>query len=126
MPFEYKHCEIEKVFQDFRTYIMKEDRPSVVGFCAKQVISKKTLYNWAKKYDELQELIDVCSTKQEDDLCTKGLDNKYNATITKLMLANHGYSDKVEHQGNSEKPIETKVHDPVDIARKMRERIENE
>lgn len=45
------------------------------------------------------------STRQEVELINKGLKGEFNASIAKLMLANHGYSEKqtLDHQsmGNS-------------------------
>lgn len=106
---------------------METDRPSVAGFCVTQFMCKKTLYNWSKRFPELESLLGVCNTKQENALCEGGLDNACNVTMAKLILTtNHGYSDRVEQQGNPERPVEAKLHDPAEIARKMRERVENE
>lgn len=127
MPFEYKDCEIERVIQEFRVWIMNTERPSVVKFCSTQFMCKKTFYNWSKRFPELESLIGVCNTKQENALCEGGLDNECNVNMAKLILTtNHGYSDRIEQQGNPERPVEVKPHDPAEIARKMRERVKNE
>ena len=40
--------------------------------------------------------LEAIQTKQEMMLANGGLSGAYNSTITKLMLANHGYSDSVK------------------------------
>ena len=71
--------------------------PSVVGMSVAIGVAKSTLYEWAK--DERGDIADTlakCNSQQELSLIHKGLSNEFNATIVKLALANHGYSDKVD------------------------------
>jgi hypothetical protein len=44
---------------------------------------------------------------QESKLLNEGLKGNFNATITKLILTKHGYSDRIEQElsGNLEKPV---------------------
>lgn len=74
-------------------------RGSVVsraGFALYIGISRSTLYEWEKKYKKLSDTLKVLDTIQEQELIDNGLRGTYNATLTKLMLSNHGYSDRQE------------------------------
>ncbi|MDF7387072.1 DNA-packaging protein, partial [Proteus mirabilis] len=59
---------------------------------------------------EFSDTLDGIMAFQEMKLINSGLAGDFNATITKLMLANHGYSEKqeVDHQSSdgsmSQKP----------------------
>jgi len=73
--------------------------PSIVGlatsvFC----VSQKTIYNWAEKEEneDFLHILDVLKDIQQQTLISGGLSGGFNATITKLVLAKHGYADRVE------------------------------
>ena len=52
---------------------------------------------WLSEFLDTLELI---KSRQEVELINKGLKGEFNASIAKLMLANHGYSEKqtLDHQ----------------------------
>ena len=61
-------------------------------------INRATLYKW-RDQEDYEEISDICTkvmTKQEQLLMAGGLTNKFNATITKLGLTKHDYSDRSE------------------------------
>ncbi len=68
--------------------------PSAASLAQFLGTSKKTLYNWAERYPEFLHTLAHVNTAQEIMLVNKGLKNEFNSTITKLMMSNHGYSDK--------------------------------
>jgi len=72
--------------------------PSVVGLACVLKLSKSTLYEWAKHSDkvEFSDTLGQINALQDKILLTKGLLGDFNAAITKLVLTNHGYSDKLE------------------------------
>jgi len=73
--------------------------PSVVGLCKVINRSKSAIYKWAE--DGKPEIVDILEAiKENQELVTfnKALTNEYNATIAKLLLGKHGYSDKVEQK----------------------------
>lgn len=80
--------------------------PSHAGLCCYLGVVKSTIYEFAKSDcdlgKEFSNTLDAIKVKQERMLLAGGLKGDYNANITKLMLANHGYSDKqeLEHSGN--------------------------
>lgn len=85
--------------------------PSVAGLALRLGVSRQTIYEWnsdpekAVFSDILQEIL----SKQEEILMNGALRGDLNATIAKLALGKHGYTDKAEQtiQGG-EKPVQTK------------------
>ena len=75
--------------------------PSRAGLAWYLGVSMPTLDNWADKYPDFLDTLEIMKVKQEMLLIDGGLFNRMNANIAKLMLANYGYSDKqrVEHEG---------------------------
>ena len=70
---------------------------TVVGLCLYIGIAKSTCYRWIEEGNEtFKDIVDEVSELQEQKLVSGGLKNEYNASITKLMLTKHGYTDKVE------------------------------
>jgi len=80
-----------------------ETVPSLAGLSKHIGASRSSVYLWKDKAgDMFEEFSDICSQVmecQEIKLMNGGLSSDYNATITKLMLTKHGYTDKQEiHQ----------------------------
>lgn len=75
--------------------------PSVAGMSCYLGISRSRAYEYAKQSCEFKDTLEGIQTLQERGLINKGLTGDFNATITKLMLANHGYSDKTEVDNKS-------------------------
>ena len=72
-----------------------ETIPSVVGLAVHLKVSKSTIYKWAEdNLGTMSDTLELCNDKQHVMLTSKGLTSEFNATITKLMLSNHGYSEK--------------------------------
>ena len=72
-------------------------------------VAKSTLYKWAEDESTgFSDTLALCNDQQEIKLLNGGLTNTFNATIVKLALANHGYSDKqqTELTGANGGPIE--------------------
>lgn len=68
--------------------------PSRVGLCCYLGIDKTTSYEWEKIHPEFSNTLRAVETLQEHMTLNGGLANKLNSTIVKLVLANHGYSDR--------------------------------
>jgi len=73
---------------------LKEAIPSHVGLAMYLGVTKTTVYEWAKHYPEFSATLEVVSNCQEQSAMNNGIRGVFNSTITKLVLANHGYSDK--------------------------------
>ncbi|AYP68854.1 hypothetical protein BphiR2919_00062 [Acinetobacter phage Bphi-R2919] len=70
--------------------------PSIAGLGCYLGISRSTIYEYKALSTEFADTLDAIMMKQEMLLINGGLSQQFSGTITKLMLANHGYSDKVE------------------------------
>lgn len=78
--------------------------PSVAGLCCYLGIVRSTAHEWRDKYPRFSVTLEAISVKQENIALNGALGGQLNATIAKLVLANHGYSDKqaVDHTTNGE------------------------
>lgn len=78
--------------------------PSHAGLANHLGISRDTIYDWASHDDKkaFSDTLDQIEIRQHSLLVSKGLTSEFNAAITKLMLHNHGYSDRqqTEHSGH--------------------------
>ncbi len=72
--------------------------PSVAGLAVALDVRRETLHVWAldPEKEQFSNILGKLSENQENILLQNGLANKFNSTITKLVLSKHGYSDKVE------------------------------
>lgn len=75
--------------------------PSAAGLCVWLGISRPTLHEWDKKYPAFSNTLDAIRSLQEKAALNKGLTGEFNSTIVKLVLANHGYSDKLQQDVTS-------------------------
>jgi hypothetical protein len=73
--------------------------PSRVGLCCFLGIDKGTSREWEQIYPEFSTTIKAIETLQERTALNGGLAGDFNPTITKLVLANHGYheSQSIRH-----------------------------
>lgn len=74
--------------------------PSRAGLALELDLSRATLANWEKHPEFLATLWKI-SYLQERISLNGGLKGDLNSTIVKLLLANHGYSDKVQQDNVS-------------------------
>jgi hypothetical protein len=68
--------------------------PSRVGLCCYLEVSKRVSYEWELLYPDFLHTLEKIDAMQERTAVNRGLDGTFNAAITKLILHNHGYSDK--------------------------------
>ena len=76
--------------------------PSMAGLALYANCSRSSLYNYASSSEEFKDMLELIKARQEVELINKGLKGEFNASIAKLMLANHGYSEKqsIDHQSS--------------------------
>lgn len=90
----------DEVWEQANDYYVKclnnREVPHAAGLAVTLGVSKKTLYNWADDNEDFLHMLDNINTLQESTLLQGSLENKLNATISKLMLAKHGYVEKTE------------------------------
>jgi len=96
--------------------------PLIAGLAINLGISRETVYAWASQDDkgEFSDIVSDLMATQERKLLQGGLSGEFNASITKLALTKHDYSDKSENtlQGG-DKPISVQaqwVVTPVKVA----------
>ena len=77
-------------------YMVDELVPTIVGLALFLEIRRSTVYEWTNENQEFSDIVDSVMKKQEKGLLKGGMAGDYNASITKLMLTKHGYSDKQE------------------------------
>jgi len=84
--------ECRKYLKDYNTL------PSIAGLAVRLDVSRDTLQTWAKDEDkpEFSDIYSKLMAMQEDELIRNGLMGHFNASITKMILTKHGYSDKVD------------------------------
>ena len=75
--------------------------PSRVGLCCWLGINKDTSYEWAAIHPEFSDTLRNIETLQERVAVNGGISGVFNSTITKLVLANHGYSERQEFDHSS-------------------------
>lgn len=110
-PTEYSE-EVNQAAKDYLLqYNTEHDQmvPSVVGMAVALNLSKTTLYDWANDgIGDFADTLAQCNNIQHVKLLNGGLSNTFNAAITKLMMSNHGYSEKsaMELTGADGGPVE--------------------
>ena len=90
----------EKVLEQARAYVRGgfescgDCVPSIVGLACELGRGRMTLYEWRDRHPEFAEIFNECEDRQHRVALNKGLSGVFNSAITKLLLHNHGYSDK--------------------------------
>lgn len=73
--------------------------PSVAGLACEVGINRDTCYEWSKHEDkEFSDILFKIAQTQERQLVRGGLSSAFNASITKMMMTKHGYSDAVKNE----------------------------
>lgn len=106
-----KAIEYLKVYDKPKPEGLGSNHPSHVGFALFLGISKTALYDYKDKYKDFLATLDEISSFQEFVLTNNGLDKTFNPMITKLMLANHGYHEKIETTNTSSVTINDTIPD---------------
>jgi len=110
--------QIQEIADDYViTYKSKygDEVPSVCGLAVALDTTKKTLYNWSEKHKNFLHTLKKIKTTQEKALVNGGLGGQFQATIAKLMMANHGYHEKKELDHKVSTPVTVNIK-PVENA----------
>ena len=101
-PTDYNGSILEKSNAYLKSYTEEGDViPSIAGLACVLKISRTTIYDWAKQEDkkEFSDTVKRINAEQKKVLINKGLDGKFNASITKLLLgANHSVIEKTQQE----------------------------
>ncbi len=98
-PTKYTKDRIEKMAEYLERWSEKGDViPTVEGLSLFIDISRETIYTWDKQpgKEEISDTLGQIKKKQKQILMNSGLKGDFNSNITKLLLHQHGLSDKVE------------------------------
>lgn len=80
--------------------------PTIEGLSLILGISRETIYAWCKQEEKkhFSDMVEQLLATQSHELVANGLEGKFNASITKLMMHNHGYHEqsKVDHTTKGE------------------------
>lgn len=68
--------------------------PTVAGLSIYLDIAKSSIYKYRDESARFSDTLERIESLQESKLVNGGLLGDFNATIAKLMLSNHGYSEK--------------------------------
>jgi hypothetical protein len=104
-----------QLIENARTYLQtwrlrgEEVIPTVPGLALCVGVSSRSLYNYADAppedstalHDQFREVWNRLKDEQHQILMSNGLTNKFNSNITKLLLFNHGHSEKVTQDVNN-------------------------
>jgi hypothetical protein len=71
---------------------------SIEGLSLYVGIARSTIYEWVSQKDkkEFSDIVSNILAKQGKTLINQSLNNKFNASISKMMLSKHGYVEKQE------------------------------
>lgn len=72
--------------------------PSVEGLAIYLKVSRSTVKLWASQDDRFSATVEEIKSIQARKLINMGLSGEFNPSITKLLLNNHGYTEKTETQ----------------------------
>lgn len=89
--FDAKALEYLKCYEKLGSVI-----PSLSGLALYLGVNRSTIYEWRDKHPTFSDTLDQIMASQEVKALNNGLDGTFNPAITKLVLHNHGYSDKQE------------------------------
>ena len=100
-PTKY-NAEVQKVADDYiLNYAELGDPfPSVVGLACELGVAENTIYNWGNTpgNDQFLRTLAIIKATQHRKAVAGGISGEFNAAITKLVLHNHGYSDKAQQE----------------------------
>jgi len=94
-PTSYSQEKLELTFDYLENFkdVYDDAIPTIAGLACALGVAKSTVYLWKGLYPQFSDALDRISTSQERHTVNGGITGVFNATISKLILHNHGYSD---------------------------------
>lgn len=104
---------------------LKEKRlPTRAGLSNYIGISKDTLIKWGRENKHLLDALNAFDQLQEDEVWDKALKGEYNSNIAKLMLHNHGYSDRSQVDQSIDAKVKVDdLSNPQDKLKALKDKI---
>lgn len=100
-PTKYNNEMQKKAERYVYEWDQRDTVPSRVGLCCFLGIDKTTSYEWERAHPAFSNTCKAIDTLQERVALNNGISGKFNSTITKLLLSNHGYSERFEQSHTS-------------------------
>lgn len=86
--------------------------PTIEGFGAENKIGKSTLYDWAARYPEFKEAMEIAKQIQADHIIANSMEGLNNNAFPIFMMKNcHNWTDRVEQKIESNVTLEKLVGD---------------
>ena len=131
-PSEYTEDVPQKLVPYLEWCKENKSLPKRAGFALYIGVSKQTLLTWSQKHPQLLDALKQIDIIQESQLIDGSLFNQMNAVIAKLLLTNHGYSDKVQTDNlntnintdadkNDDRPLEERLADILNKIKEVRD-----
>ncbi len=95
---EYHKTRGEK--SDTFERLVRVKLPTIEGLAYYLKISRDTVYDWEKKYEEFSYILSQLRASQADRLLNEGMSGTYNSTIAKVLLTKHGYREGLDQTTN--------------------------
>lgn len=70
--------------------------PKIEGLALHLKVSRDTIYEWEKQHKEFSDILEQVRQLQAERLIDGAISGRYNAAITKLLLAKHGYRESTD------------------------------
>lgn len=100
-PTKYDETMLGKIPEYVEKCFHENRLPTRAGLSNFIGITKQTLINWGKENGQFLDALLIFDQLQEDEVWDKALKGEYNSNIAKLLLHNHGYSDKSQVQSET-------------------------
>lgn len=82
--------------------------PTIEGLAIYINVARSTMYLWKEENEDFSDILERLQEAQAQKLMQNGLINRYNPTISKLLLSKHGYiEEKHEDITSGGEKIET-------------------
>ena len=96
-PTKYDKHKIGEVNSYLKNHASLGDPvPTIEGLACELDVGRQTLYRWADAHEEFRDILEKVKSHQCRKLIAGGLDNTFNSPFAKMMMAKHGYSDRIE------------------------------
>lgn len=90
---------------------------TIEGLALHMNVGRRTLYTWIEEDDKLEfrHIFEKIMAKQGRSLVSGGISERFNSTITKVMMTKHGYRDSLE-TFNKDVPVDPREKEAGDKA----------
>lgn len=105
-PSSYTDDVPQKVAEFVKLELEAKNLPTRAGLANYIGITKETLIRWGEQNKQLSDALSAFDQLQENEVWQRALRGEYNSNIAKLLLYNHGYSERSETKTETTLKIE--------------------